>query len=514
MGSWVKHGTMGEQLKPSEGGDAAKPICWLYGAFGCGKSAIAQTMAVEFEGQERLAAAFFFFRNAGDRSDLSRFANTLAHQIGLSVPGAKELIERAIDENPGLLEATCDLQVRLRYLVFEPMRRCMAGDDAWLMIIDGLDECVDKEGISLLIDLFIAFFSRNPDVPLRLLITSRVEQHIQARVHRGKEAIHLVNLSKQTTDTDIRCFMDTFFAEVREDDAALRTLHKTWPSDKAIEWLVKHCNGSFIFASTLAKFIIGGTGDRDPRTLMERLPLALEINPGIDGVYTEILSRAQHLSHFQTVISTIAYLERPLSISAISALLGLSTYDVLCVLIPLQSILQVPGCDDAPATVFHTSVRNFLTDESRSGNLHSPPSHHVFLFHRCMDLFIGAEPTTNNEANMYAMVYWLVHLRIAKSKGCMEEMRDRNHPYRPIDLCAWKRRNFKSSRGEGRPVTIALPIRGWRSLVANLEELGCSSAVSANGYPSQDPFPHIHLADELFFCTRCSLASSQIVVGP
>jgi len=74
--------------------------------------------------------------------------------------------------------------------------------------------------------------------------------------------------------------------------------------------LVEHVDSSFIFASTLAKYIMGRVDDDvrleggaiggippvgDGLTPIERLQRALQINPGLDSLYAQILSRSQHL---------------------------------------------------------------------------------------------------------------------------------------------------------------------------------------------------------------------------
>ncbi|TEB32873.1 hypothetical protein FA13DRAFT_1627661, partial [Coprinellus micaceus] len=81
-----------------------KPICWLYGPFGCGKPAMAQTLAEQYERKGRLAAAFFFFRNAGEKSSSNHLATTLTHQISLNVPGAQELIQHVVSQELGVVE--------------------------------------------------------------------------------------------------------------------------------------------------------------------------------------------------------------------------------------------------------------------------------------------------------------------------------------------------------------------------------------------------------------------------
>ncbi|TEB36812.1 hypothetical protein FA13DRAFT_1085662 [Coprinellus micaceus] len=79
-------------------------IMWIYGYAGCGKSAIAQEVARHFAVENRLAAAFFFFRGAGDRSRITRFATTVASQVAAAIPGTAPIIEMAIRANPALLQ--------------------------------------------------------------------------------------------------------------------------------------------------------------------------------------------------------------------------------------------------------------------------------------------------------------------------------------------------------------------------------------------------------------------------
>jgi hypothetical protein len=91
-------------------------------------------------------------------------------------------------------------------------------------------------------------------------------------------------------------------------------------------------------------------------TPMDRLPFTLEMN-GLDSVYTQTLSRSQHLPHFRTIISTIAFIFRPLSIVDISALLGIEAFEVVRVLLNLQAIIRVPGTDEKGAvTLSHKSL--------------------------------------------------------------------------------------------------------------------------------------------------------------
>jgi tetratricopeptide (TPR) repeat protein len=259
----------------------------------------------------------------------------------------------------------------------------------FLIVIDGLDECENKEEVQELIESMLAFFEENPFIPLRVFITSRVEQHIQS--HLDVPGVRLEDLVDHCSDDDIDTFLSALFEDARRRDRVIRAYvreHGEWPTSSDKRRLVEHIDGSFIFASAVYKFIMGsndGGNQNQAATPMDRLPLALNMNPGLDGLYAQTLARSEHLPHFTAVISTIALLFAPLPTSGIAELLGINTYEVVNVLVNLQAIIQVPGTDDIPVTLCHTSLRDFLTTESRSGQFFAHPSHHVHLLLRCFE---------------------------------------------------------------------------------------------------------------------------------
>jgi hypothetical protein len=258
--------------------------------------------------------------------------------------------------------------------------------------------------------------------------------------------------------------MEVAFANARKHDRALRALGVEWPKKDDLDQLVDYCDGSFIFGMTLFKFILGGSGDDDPRTPMERLPLALKINPGLDGVYTQVLSRSQHFRHFNLIISTIALTQEPLSIAGMAALLEISIYDIIRVLVNLQAVLQVPGRDDIPVTLFHTSLRDFLVDQSRSGTLYAPPSHHTFLMYRCLGAMLGPKPSKSIECCRYAMMYWARHLTLSREYDpAFDQDAICGRPYFPTSKA-----EFGSPWSSTRPLRLRLKDQDWPIMVQNV----------------------------------------------
>ena len=82
-------------IKWEEGLDAF--IMWVYGPTGAGKSAITQTIAEMCEDKMILFASFFFSRNNPSCSTIKPLIATIAYQITLNLPDARDAILGAIE---------------------------------------------------------------------------------------------------------------------------------------------------------------------------------------------------------------------------------------------------------------------------------------------------------------------------------------------------------------------------------------------------------------------------------
>ncbi|KAF6743418.1 hypothetical protein DFP72DRAFT_1080113 [Ephemerocybe angulata] len=407
-------------------------VMWLYGYVGCGKSAIAQEVAEHYARKKRLAASFFFFRGSGDRSRTGRFAATIAHQLAGAIPSTSRFIETNVKAHAGLLEPRTSLSAQFQHLVYDPIKSAkwdLLGTNVlrgpYVIVIDGLDECEDRDEIASFIDQMLAFFKKNPRIPLRILITSRVEEHIRTRLDPSE--VDLVNLVDHTTHDDIMTAFRGLFGLAAKHNRSIQC-YGEWPSPDDLKKLVLHTGCSFIFMSTLAKFILDPS--EDGLTPMDRLPLALDINPALDGMYGRTLSCAEHLPHFLDIIWTIALLRKPLSILALSDLLAIRIFEIVEVLVKLHAILQVPGDDTTPVTICHSSLHDFLTNPSRSGRYHAPAPHHRRLAYACLRILgpahedvrkrshspdskgIHTQKYSTYTAADYAEFYWESHWRV------------------------------------------------------------------------------------------------------
>ncbi|RXW13903.1 hypothetical protein EST38_g11951 [Candolleomyces aberdarensis] len=400
-------------------------VYWFHGFAGSGKSAISLEIAKIYAGSGRLLASYFFFRNAGDRSGMDRFAVTLAAQMVASIPATASFIKAALKAEPGLLTQGVSLTMQLERLVYEPFRAALKRGlivnalvkGPFLIVVDGLDECEDRQGVVDFIDHMLDFFKRHPSIPLRFFIASRVEQHIRTRLE--KDGVLLGDLNSHSADEDIQMFLRASFQGAAVNDRVIQEyvrVHGEWPGKPDMDTLIWRVKGSFVLASTIFKFIIQPPTEEDPSTPLDRLPLALEMN-GLDGLYARTLARSQHLPHFRTIISTIALLMEPLPIVGIADLLGIEAFKVVHVLLNLQAIVHVPGTDElGSVTLCHTSLRDFLTSEYRSGCFFVPPSFHLHLsYYSFSSIFKLSDGSAHDHSKPDFRAHWQAFV---DKKGC------------------------------------------------------------------------------------------------
>src|SRR5205809_921460 len=74
-----------------------KPIFWLKGMAGTGKSTIARSVAQSFADQHQLAASFFFKKGEGERGNATKFFTTVATDLIAHIPGLILGIRKAVN---------------------------------------------------------------------------------------------------------------------------------------------------------------------------------------------------------------------------------------------------------------------------------------------------------------------------------------------------------------------------------------------------------------------------------
>ena len=352
-------------------------IMWLYGAAVAGKSAIAQNIAELCEEHKLLLASFFFFRADALRSNSKRLIATIAYQVAVVIPDVRGLMEAAIDNDPHLLSRS--LITQFTALIVDPLERLFdetsvngeRTDLPNLIIIDGLDECMDGTQVHIL-DMIFAIGKRSK-FPFIFLVASRPELEISAAMGNGKTREGLTRLRLDadiTSHDDIRCFLQDKFDEIRLTHPIRSDLPSSWPSSEDIDTLVGKSSGQFIYASTVVKFISSPRHGPD-----HRLEIVLDLRPKgkdlpfaeLDALDRYVLSSVEDTTTTVRIIATALTLRYGVLIAElVSDILDLSPRDIKLCLIDLGSLVEY-GNDSL--NVLHASLGDFLFDESRSQEL-------------------------------------------------------------------------------------------------------------------------------------------------
>ncbi|KAK1217765.1 hypothetical protein PQX77_019573 [Marasmius sp. AFHP31] len=364
------------------------PICWLSGAAGMGKSAIAMTVSQDCETEGVLASSFFFFRSDPKRNTPSPLIPTIAHDLTYTTSLMRSRIERSISEDPRILEAT--LEAQFRELIFEPARSWSRQRSLWgfftdlpgspsvlpnIVIIDGLDECGNEEAQLRILSIIQSAYQQAPDFPLRFLICSRPESWIQEAF--GNEALFRLSKTVVLDDSlaareDIRRYFVHHFREI----AASRKYGQvrfpsSWPSEEDLDTLVERSCGQFIYAVTVIKFL--RLASNHPITQLRIIldnALAHRSRtspyPELDTLYDLILGAHPDHEELLPVLAAILVLpDKAKSPACIEMLFELPVGQVALTLWVMHSVLNIGGWGE-DITLYHTSFRDYLAEQTRS----------------------------------------------------------------------------------------------------------------------------------------------------
>ena len=375
--------------------DAPSSIFWLYGGAGAGKSALAQSLAEKFKRNDDLAASFFFFKTDVNRNDGNRLIPTLALQLARSFEGLTPVVEEIILRNPDLFHKSRETQI-LELLV-EPLLRLSLKEtnDApvrsnttlkshpRLVVIDGLDECVD---FNIQCDLLRVIDSSIPHLPypLRFLITSRPESHIILAFQHDLGNVAQYDLSDDSdADADIRDFLLAEFAQIHRTHPLRQHLPSRWPPPADISAIVERSSAHFIYASTVIRFIKSPKHRPDDRLQVilglkqpyekERPYAALDSLYSLifleiqDSRQLEKIQRAFGIIHLRSMgTGLFARAQWTSDRHIIEVLLEMRPGDLVLLFDPLLSLVAF---DQVNIRILHKSLLDYLLDSNRSADL-------------------------------------------------------------------------------------------------------------------------------------------------
>ena len=395
--------------------DRDRPIFWLSGPGGSGKSAIAHTFAEECDGKKVLAGSFFFLRGDKFRTSYHNFFFTLAYQLAIGEESMRALMQTALMDNPDIPYKTLEKQFKM--LIYDPI---LALEQSItiprVVVVDALDECEDKDGILKIISV-ISNGCRNPSFPLRFLFTSRAYEYISTKF-RDTTIVPLMiqaNLQDWQANDDIRRVLRQGFQDIRiRRQRVMGHLPEIWPSDADLGIAVEKSEGLFIWAATVLKFVGSERGHPE-----QKFVAALKLHPGLDSLYRQVIQDAPRDDPYNSVIGAIPLLRVRFSAWRLGQLLSLRVHEILDALQGLEPILDIPENIYQPLQPYHASLHDFLTDRDRSGGFYINPAKQHFSIMLCCLGIITDDMVIHREIDDYARTNLFYHYRCALTQEGM-----------------------------------------------------------------------------------------------
>ncbi|KDR74695.1 hypothetical protein GALMADRAFT_141048 [Galerina marginata CBS 339.88] len=353
-------------------------IMRLYGPAGSGKSAIGRSIAELCAMEGILVASYFFSRFDSTRNHGRSLIATIAYQVSLCFPDTRNRIAGAIGRDPLIFSRSLNSQISS--LIIGPLQeRIDAGyfngpKSARIIIIDGLDECDDRDSQVKILDA-ISHALKQHHLPFIFLIASRPEPDIRTAFCFG----YLSQISTRNPldhgyrpSEDIRLFLLDKFAEIKESHPFRAQIPPVWPSEDALMMLVDKSSGQFIYASTVVKFV-KSTRHRPPQrqeTILGLRPAQHEMPfAELDALYMQIFLSVVNPEAALQILAFYLLSEFVFSTTAseMEKILSLEKGQIPVLLCDLTSLIFIR--EDPETSIlgfFHASLADCLLDQSRS----------------------------------------------------------------------------------------------------------------------------------------------------
>ncbi|KAL8672819.1 MAG: hypothetical protein Q9168_002730 [Polycauliona sp. 1 TL-2023] len=310
-----------------------KPLYWLSGMAGTGKSTIARTLSHHFHSVGTLGGSFFFSRSSGEANNAVNFVGTLARHLANISPQMKKHVCEAISSH---VEVTRQgLRNQWNELILAPLSKFQSTNRPTLnFVIDALDECGSDDEIRLILQLFVEVKSLK-EVDLGVFVTSRPEVAIRLGFQAMPDIIHqkldLRDVPRHIVEHDLTVFLG-------RELAGIGTQHmlSDWPKHEDVRSLVQHADCLFIYATTACRYI--ANSDWDPE---ESLSQVLSqgsarggATAGLNKMYLQILTSSliddrnveevtELCERFKLTVGSVVTLFDELSISGLAKVLDL-----------------------------------------------------------------------------------------------------------------------------------------------------------------------------------------------
>ncbi|SPO07206.1 uncharacterized protein DNG_09900 [Cephalotrichum gorgonifer] len=395
------------------GSPDARPMLWLSGMAGTGKTSIARTVAESLNKRDSwadntyLGATFFIKLGHESRSKIGMLLPTIAKFLAERNPQLGHHISNAMEGNASIGEKRP--QEQMKTLILEPLSK-FNGTLPWpiqlVIVIDALDECDDPNGAQEVLRHFQSLWGMSR-VIIRVIVTSRPEPHIGRELRKHERFIHHLTLGKvphtlasNLPPDDITIFVKHELAQIISDF----DLGPDWISDHQVEELIRKADGLFIYAATICRFLGDSTISdhlRDKRLLKVIEGKSGKNSPedNLAEIYLKVLDfstndladveeKDQVCGTYRKILGAVAFVFEQVSVTTLGSLINVPK--ITKELVQLHAIVDVPENENdvSPIGFFHLSFRDYLTSEARATpdfRVNERETHKL-LFRNCLNI--------------------------------------------------------------------------------------------------------------------------------
>lgn len=333
-------------------------IVLLTGVVGCGKTAIAHTVAKNCADNQcrMLGSSFFFSCEVDERRRPDKLFSTISRDICDRDSIFRASVCSAIEEERAL--ACAPMPRQFSELVLKPAKDASQRRTHPLTIlIDALDEGFNEDLLRILEESAALV-----PAEFRFLITTRSEAPIILRLRKLRHiALKEINIRDNVNCEDVKIFVAH-----RLNDIARNHDIENWLDDNLITRFNRHAEGLFIWAATVCNHVnICPSPVEDLDDLLnDRGLLDPQATEKMNKLYAKILSKCpwsnrHFMERYELCLGVVIALKRPLSIPSIEKFL--KDEDAGTAFRPLSSLLIGALSRDQPVQIAHSTLRDYIT---------------------------------------------------------------------------------------------------------------------------------------------------------
>jgi hypothetical protein len=362
-------------------GDDVQRVLWLSGPAGKGKSAIAHTIANWFNDVGGLGSCYCFdHQRAADRRH-ERIFSTIARDLADRDPEMRRALSEAV-KDASSLKTTVDIVQQWDNLLMKPLGKSSGSIvRPVVIVIEALDESGGVETRLRLLQILAGKLGvqRITELPanFRVIVTSRPLRDIEAELADARHIrrMSMDDISSATTERDIHTYVSKELEGLSNfGDREFTTLAEK--ADGLFEWARLACR--YIKAPPPGLSPIECFGLVTSRDVAEQENLLYDMYQFIltevmrKGKSTHTASQHKQLARFRSVMSQILGAAEPLSLESLNVMRSYfpdtsEHYEVQVMIEHMGSLLSGTTNSSTPIRLLHGSFRDFLTNQSYSG---------------------------------------------------------------------------------------------------------------------------------------------------